>query len=170
MLIDLQQRLQPAIDGASEVLASSIWLTHLAQRLRVPVVCTEQYPRGLGPTVPELRALLPDDCMVEKIHFSAVAEEGMTQVAGGRRPQVVVAGTEAHVCVLQTVLDLLSAGRSVFVVEEAIGSRRSSDKALAIARMRHHGADIVSREMVAFEWLRRAGTDTFREISRAFIR
>lgn len=170
VLVDLQQRLQPAITGAPEVLAAGIWLTRLAQRLGVPVICTEQYPRGLGPTMPELRALLPDECVIEKIHFSAVAGAGVEQVAGGRRRQVVVAGTEAHVCVLQTVLDLLDAGRSVFVVEEAIGSRRTRDKDLAIERMRRHGADIVSREMVAFEWLRQAGTDTFREISREFIR
>jgi nicotinamidase-related amidase len=170
LLVDLQQRLQPAIDGASGVLAASVWLTRVAQRLQVPVICTEQYPRGLGPTMPELRRLLPDDCVIEKTHFSAVAAGNLLQVAGGERPQFVVAGTEAHVCVLQTVLDLLDAGRSVFVVEEAIGSRRSSDKAVAIDRMRRHGADIVSREMVAFEWLQQAGTDLFRQISREFIR
>ncbi|MCV6340164.1 isochorismatase family protein, partial [Pseudomonas aeruginosa] len=86
------------------------------------------------------------------------------------RRQFVVCGSEAHVCVLQTVLDLLGRGREVFVVEEAIGSRRSSDKALAVERMRQAGAMIVSREMVAFEWMERAGSDRFREISRNFIR
>ncbi len=170
LLVDLQQRLHPAIDDGPQVLAACVWLTEVAGRLGVPVVCTEQYPRGLGPTVPELRRLLPDGAVIEKTHFSAVAQGNLPQVAGGERPQVVVAGTEAHVCVLQTVLDLLDAGRSVFVVEEAIGSRRPSDKALAIERMRRHGADIVSREMVAFEWLQRAGTDLFREISRDFLR
>ncbi|MBF2899746.1 isochorismatase family protein, partial [Pseudomonas aeruginosa] len=86
------------------------------------------------------------------------------------RRQFVVCGSEAHVCVLQTVLDLLGRGREVFVVEEAIGSRRPSDKALAVERMRQAGAMIVSREMVAFEWMGRAGSDRFREISRNFIR
>ena len=120
--------------------------------------------------MPVLRGLLPDECIVEKIHFSAVPEQRLLQAPGGDRAQFVVAGTEAHVCVQQTVLDLLAIGRRVFVVEEAVGSRRSADKALALARMRAHGADIVSREMVAFEWLRQAGSDLFREISREFLR
>ena len=170
LLIDLQQRLHPAIHEGEQVLEHSLWLTRVAQRVGVPVICTEQYPQGLGATLPALRALLPDSALVEKIHFSALAEGGMGVAAGGERGQFVVAGTEAHVCVLQTVLDLLDAGRRVFVVEEAVGSRRPSDKALALERMRRNGADIVSREMVAFEWLRRAGTEVFRQVSREFIR
>lgn len=170
VLVDLQERLQPAIDDAAGVLETSIWLTKLAKQLEVPVICTEQYPRGLGSTVPELRACLPAAAIIEKIHFSAVAGGGLFRAAGGDRPQFVVAGTEAHVCVLQTVLDLLAAGRQVYVVKDAVGSRRSADKALALSRMRSHGADIVSREMVAFEWLRQAGTDVFRRVSRDFIR
>lgn len=170
LLVDLQERLQPAIEDAASILEASVWLTKLAGQLAVPVICTEQYPRGLGSTLPELRAHLPAAAIVEKIHFSAVAEGGLFRAPGGERRQFVVAGTEAHVCVLQTVLDLLAVGRQVFVVEDAVGSRRGSDKALALARMRRHGADIVSREMVAFEWLRQAGTDVFRQVSRDFIR
>ncbi len=170
LLVDLQERLYPAIHDATAVLEASSWLTRLAQRLGVPVICTEQYPKGLGPTMPSLRALLPDDCRIEKMHFSAVAEGALFRAVGGDRAQFVVAGTEAHVCVQQTVLDLIAAGRRVFVVEEAVGSRRRTDKALALERMRAHGADIVSREMVAFEWLGQAGTEIFREVSREFIR
>lgn len=170
LLIDLQERLQPAIDGAEQVLAASLWLTRVAQRLKVPILCTEQYPRGLGSTVPTLRSLLPADGIVDKIHFSALPEGRLLKLPGASRPQFVVAGTEAHVCVLQTVLDLLAIGRQVLVVDEAVGSRRPADKALALARMRAHGADIVSREMVVFEWLGQAGTDEFRELSRDFIR
>lgn len=170
LLVDLQERLYPAIDDGEGVLEASLWLTRLALRLDVPVICTEQYPQGLGPTLPALRGLLADQCLVEKIHFSAVVEGGLLRVAGGDRAQFVVAGTEAHVCVQQTVLDLIAAGRRVFVVKDAVGSRRSTDKDLALERMRAHGADIVSREMVAFEWLGQAGTDIFRQISREFIR
>lgn len=170
LLIDLQQRLHPAIHEGAQVLEHSLWLTRVAQLVGVPVICTEQYPQGLGTTMPALRTLIPDSALIEKIHFSALAEGGIFAAAGGERAQFVVAGTEAHVCVLQTVLDLLDAGRRVFVVDEAVGSRRPSDKALALERMRRHGADIVSREMVAFEWLRRAGTDVFRQVSREFIR
>lgn len=170
LLVDLQERLHPAIDDAASVLEASLWLTRLAGRLGVPVICSEQYPQGLGPTMPALRALLPEQCVLQKIHFSAVAEGGLFRLPGGDRAQFVVAGTEAHVCVQQTVLDLIAAGRRVFVVADAVGSRRSSDKALALERMRKHGADIVSREMVAFEWLGQAGSEIFREISRDFIR
>ncbi|MCX7150641.1 MAG: isochorismatase family protein, partial [Rhodocyclales bacterium] len=81
-----------------------------------------------------------------------------------------VCGMETHVCVLQTVIELLAAGKQVFVVEEAVGSRRDADKALALARMRDAGASIVSREMVAFEWLRRADSEVFREVSKTFLR
>lgn len=170
LLIDLQERLQPAIDNAGLVLEASIWLTRVAQRLHVPVICTEQYPRGLGMTMPALRNLLPAAAIVEKIHFSAVPDGQIFQLPGGDRGQYIITGTESHVCVQQTVLDLLDAGRQVFVVEEAVSSRRASDKALALERMRQNGATIVSREMVVFEWLRQAGTDQFREISRDFIR
>jgi nicotinamidase-related amidase len=170
LLVDLQERLQPAIHDAAAVLAASVWLARVAQRLQVPVICTEQYVKGLGPTMPDLRRLLPDECVLEKMHFSALADGRLLQLAGGERAQFVVAGTEAHVCVQQTVLDLLAAGRNVFVVDEAIGSRRASDKALAVERMRQHGAEIVSREMVVFEWLRQAGSELFRTISREFIR
>lgn len=185
LVIDIQERLQPFIDQGDAVLAHSQWLVRVAQRIGVPVICTEQYPRGIGPTVPALRELLPDSAVVEKIYFSAVAEcagglagqgsdgaegGGIFAAPGGERRQFVVVGTESHVCVMQTVLDLLAAGRRVFVVEEAVGSRRASDKALALERMRRHGADIVSREMVAFEWLQRAGTDLFRGVSRDFIK
>ncbi len=170
LLIDLQERLYPAIHEGAPVLQHNLWLTRLAQQLSVPVICTEQYPNGLGPTLPALRQLLPDSAMVEKIYFSAVPEGGVFNAPGGNRAQFIVTGTEAHVCVQQTVLDLLESGRRVFVVDEAVGSRRPSDKALALERMRHHGDDIVSREMVAFEWLRQAGTDRFRQISRDFIR
>ena len=170
LLIDLQERLYPAIHEGAKVLEHNLWLTRLAQRLTVPVICTEQYPQGLGATLPDLRTLLPDSAIVEKIHFSAIPEGGIFNAPGGNRAQFIVTGTEAHVCVQQTVLDLLDSGRRVFVVDEGVGSRRPQDKTLALERMRHHGADIVSREMVAFEWLRQAGTDRFRQISREFLR
>lgn len=170
LLIDLQERLLPAIDGGGAVLEQAIWLTRVARRLGVPIGATVQYPQGLGPFPPALSDLLAPGESVDKIHFSAVRDECFASLPGATRPQVVVAGTEAHVCVLQTVLDLVAAGREVFVVAEAVGSRRAADKALAIERMRAAGAAIVCREMVAFEWLGRAGTPLFREVSREFLR
>lgn len=170
LVIDLQERLLPAIDGGVTVIEQATWLVRLAQRLDVPVIATEQYPKGLGVTGAELRALLPAEGLREKIHFSATAGAGLFDLPGGERQQFIVCGTETHVCVLQTVLGLLAAGREVFVVDEAVGSRRPRDKALGLARMERAGAVIVSREMVAFEWLEQAGTDVFREVSRNFIR
>ncbi|AYC31927.1 hydrolase [Pseudomonas cavernae] len=170
LLIDIQERLFPAIEDGPALAEHAGWLLQVAQRLDVPVLATEQYSKGLGPTIAALREQLDEPALIEKIHFSAARESELFQRPGGDRQQFVVCGTEAHVCVLQTVLDLLERGREVFVVAEAVGSRRTEDKALALERMRAAGASIVSREMVAFEWLERAGTELFREISREFIR
>jgi len=170
LLIDLQERLAPAIDGIAEVLRHNAWLVDVARRLGVPVAATEQYPAGLGPTVPELAGRLAAGEIVGKIHFSAAADGCLAALPALARPQVVLTGTETHVCVLQTALGLLAQGKEVFVVAEAAGSRRASDKALGLERMRQEGCRIVSREMVAFEWMQRAGTDTFRAVSREFLR
>lgn len=170
LVIDVQGRLVPAIFGWQALLDQVVWLIRVARRMAIPVLACEQYPQGLGPTHPVVAAELPPDCVAGKLQFSAVAG-GCHGLAGvGGHSQVVVCGMESHVCVMQTVLDLLAAGRQVFVVEAAVGSRRESDKALALARMRQAGATIVSREMVAFEWLRKADSELFREISRDFLR
>lgn len=170
LVVDIQERLLPHIHDGEAVLANAVWLVKVAQRLGVPVMLSEQYPKGIGPTVAVLRGLTSAETVAEKLHFSCVAAKCLDGLQGKERPQVVVAGTESHVCVLQTVLDLRGQGKEVFVVAEAVGSRRPADKELALARMRSHGIHIVSREMVAFEWLRQAGTDLFREISREFLR
>ncbi|KAA3655314.1 MAG: isochorismatase family protein [Proteobacteria bacterium] len=170
LIVDLQARLLPAIDQGEAVVAHTVWLMQIARRLGVPVVITEQYPHGLGPTAPAVLDEAEGAQRVEKICFSSHSDARLAGTAVDARPQVVVCGAETHVCVLQTVLDLRAAGKAVFVVEEGVGSRQPRDKALALERMRTHGIDIVSREMVAFEWLERAGTDVFRAISRNFIR
>ncbi len=170
LVVDVQGRLVPAIAGWQALLDQVIWLIRVARRMEIPVLACEQYPQGLGPTHPAVAAELPDGCIASKLHFSAVAGacHGFDQAGGPA--QLVVCGMETHVCVMQTVMELLESGRKVFVVEEAVGSRRDSDKALALARMREAGASIVSREMVAFEWLRKADSDLFRDISRNFLR
>lgn len=170
LIVDLQGRLLPAIDDGEAVLSQAAWLVDVAQTIGVPVLATEHCPQRIGLTDQELRSKLPPDCIVEKTHFSAVTEGALLQTAAGSRQQWIVAGTEAHVCVLQTVLDLLATGRSVFVVDEAVGSRRPRDKELALRRMQQNGAEIVSREMVGFEWLESADAPMFREVHRRFIR
>ncbi|MFO7641271.1 MAG: hydrolase [Candidatus Competibacteraceae bacterium] len=171
LVIDLQERLMPAIHRADEVVANGVWLIRIAQRLNVPILASEQYPRGLGHTVAAIRELLPAEAFMEKTHFSCAAErECMRRIDACGREQLVVIGTEAHVCVLQTALDLRAAGKEVYLVADGVSSRSPRDAELALERMRAEGVRIVSREMVAFEWLRQAGTDRFREISRDFLR
>jgi nicotinamidase-related amidase len=163
LVIDFQQRLMPAIDGASGVLANAGRLIEAAKKLGVPAVVTEQYPRGLGPTVPELAV----DGMpkLAKMDFDATRADGFFELLPKDRPDIVVAGCEAHVCVLQTVLGLIDSGHAVHVVRDAIGSRRAESKETAVERMRGHGAGIVTTEMALFEWLGTAADPHFREIS-----
>jgi len=170
LVIDIQERLAPAIHDTAAVTAHNLWLVEVARRLAVPILATVQYPKGLGPLVPVLAEKLQPEEVVEKIHFSAVADGCLDDLPALARRQVVITGTETHVCVLQTALDLLGRGKEVFVVAEAVGSRRPEDKALALERLRQAGCVIVSREMVAFEWLHRAGSDLFRSVSRDLIR
>jgi nicotinamidase-related amidase len=125
----------------------------------------------LGRTVTAIRELLPPDAFMEKTHFSCAAElECMRRIDMLGRDQVVLIGAEAHVCVLQTALDLRIAGKDVYLVADGVASRTPRDVELALERMRAEGVRVVSREMVAFEWLHQAGTDRFREISRDFLR
>ena len=170
LVVDAQARLLPAVHDGEQVLANCIWLVKVANELKVPVILSEQYPQGLGPTVPQLRELVAAENIVEKVHFSCVAEGCLPRIPAYSRDQVVLAGTEAHVCVLQTCLGLLAEGKQVFVVADAVSSRDPANRDLALERLRQNGAQIVSREMVAFEWLQRAGTDLFRRVSREFLR
>lgn len=170
LLIDIQGGLLPAIDGGGAVRDNAAWLVELAGRVGVPVLVTEHCSAKLGGTEANLRCQLDSAAIVEKTHFSAVTEGGLLALPPAARKHWVVGGTEAHVCVLQTVLDLLASGRSVFVVDDAVGSRHPRDKELALARMRQNGAEIVSREMVAFEWLAKASHPAFRGVLGEMIR
>lgn len=171
LVVDIQTGLLPVIADGQRVCEAAAWLLRLAGMLDVPVVVSEHFPDKIGETAPELLELLPPSAeRVRKTAFSAVRDGVLAHTAVGRAGQVVVAGTEAHVCVLQTVLDLLETGKQVFVVAEAVGSRRAEDRLLALERMRQAGAVVVCREMVAFEWLERGGTDVFREVLRTLIR
>jgi nicotinamidase-related amidase len=117
-----------------------------------------------------VRRLLPPHAIAAKLAFSCTDDGCLDSLPGAGRPQTVLCGTEAHVCVLQSALGLVAAGGQVFVVADAVGSRDPADRLLALDRMRQAGVVVVSREMVAFEWLRAAGTDRFRAISREFLR
>lgn len=154
VLVDYQGRLMPAIADGERVLGQALRLARIAQALGVPVIGTEQNPRGLGPNDAGLAALCGRT--LPKMHFDACAD-GLLQwlpAAGTPAPtEVVIAGCEAHVCLLQTSLGLLRAGHRLWVAADACGSRRPDEHALAMQRLREAGAGVVSVEMVAFEWL-----------------
>lgn len=160
LLIDFQAKLMRAIDDAADAITNARRLIDAAAILGVPTLFTEQNTRGLGPTVTEL-APYPS-LIVHKMTFDACGEPSfLPRLTEGHA--VVVGGCEAHVCVLQTVLSLVENGRKVFVVRDAIGSRRPESKETAVRRMERHGADIVTTEMVVFEWLQTAENPRFRE-------
>jgi nicotinamidase-related amidase len=161
LIVDFQSRLMPAIEDGAVVTANARLLLAAAGLLDVPVAFTEQNARGLGATVPELASAAPGPVLA-KMTFDACRGGGLADLPP--QPDIIVAGCEAHVCVLQTVLGLLDAGRRVHVVQDAVGSRRAESKVVGLRRMEHHGAEIVTAEMVVFEWLATAEHPRFREV------
>ena len=160
LVIDFQVRLMPLIDAGPTAVANAQRLLDGAAIFDIPVLFTEQNPRGLGPTVAELAR---SDLTVHKMAFDAVREPEFLERLPGDRT-VVVAGCEAHVCVMQTVLGLLDRGKQVYVVRDALGARKPESKETALRRMERHGAEIVTTEMVLFEWLRTCDHPSFRKV------
>ena len=169
VLVDFQQRLMPAIHRGEAVLREAARLADAARLLGVRVIGTEQNPEGLGPNVEAIRQRC--DSTIVKMHFDA-CEDGLLGVLrkddAGTRCEVVLAGCEAHVCLLQTALGLLRGGHRVWVVGPACGSRAPSDHELAMQRLRQAGAVIVSPEMVAFEWLHDCRHASFKPVLQLF--
>ncbi len=168
LIIDMQEKLLPAIPVREQLLTNQVRLIAAAKLFGVPISVTEQYPRGLGPTAAELRSQLPGLAIRDKVRFSAAECLGWGTAAESidARHQVVVAGIEAHVCVLQTVLDLLAGGFQVFVVGDAVGSRSKLNWEIAFRRMSAAGAIVSSTESVLFEWCEVAGSPEFKQISQ----
>lgn len=165
--IDLQERLGPAIDGIGPVVANAARLFDAAAHLAVPLCVTEQYPKGLGPTVASLRQK-PITQLLEKTAFGALREPDIAAAASAWREEgrdcAVIFGTETHVCVLQTAMLLLASGWRVALVADACGSRFARDKQAGLDRLARAGAEVLTTEMVLFEWLERANTDEFRTL------
>lgn len=161
VLVDYQARLMPAIHEGAAVLQTAHRLSRAAELLSVPIVVTRQYPHGLGDTVEPLSALAAT--VVDKTRFGGGVEVLATLPQD--RPDVVIAGCEAHVCLLQTSIDLLDAGRRLAVVADACGSRAPASHSYAMRRLQAAGAQIVTMEMVAFEWVRDSRDPTFKAIS-----
>jgi len=170
LVVDIQEKLAPGIHQPEKLIENCRWLIKAAQLFDIPVMASEQYPRGVGPTVAPLRELISEDCIKDKLIFScADSPECLEMIEQQKRNQIVIVGMESHVCVLQTALRLQELGKEVFVVADAISSRDPLDIELAIARMSKAGIHIVSREMVAFEWLRGSGAPQFKTFSKEFL-
>lgn len=164
-IIDIQERLLPAMFEHERVLRAAGQLARGAALFDLPVIVTEQYRKGLGPTVPELASAIPGFAPIEKLAFSACGADGfLAELRGRLISQVVLCGIEAHVCVLQTCLDLLAEGVGVFVVADATSSRTPDNYRLAVERMRQAGAVIISAEMALFELAGEAGTEQFKKL------
>ncbi|MBM4179408.1 MAG: hydrolase [Ignavibacteria bacterium] len=164
--IDIQERLFPHIHEYNELARRSAILIRGLQLLEVPIHVTEQYVKGLGETIPSIREALDEYDAIEKITFSCCGSTDIeANILGSSRHHVLLFGIETHVCVLQTALDLIELGRTVIVVEDCVSSRSANDKRIAIERMRQHGAVITTMESILFEFLREAGTETFKKIS-----
>ncbi len=166
LVVDIQTKLLPAMAAPDPVVSNTARLMRAATRLGVPLLVSEQYPKGLGPTVPELAALAPVGAVLEKNAFSCAGDAGIVAKVGSLgRSQLVLCGIESHVCVLQTAIGFRALGYAVFVAWDATSSRREADRDLAAARLRAEGVALVGTEMALFEWLGKAGTPEFKEIS-----
>jgi nicotinamidase-related amidase len=167
VVIDVQEGFRKAIPGFDRIARATATLIEGAEAIGIPVVVTEQYPKGLGETAPEVAEHLPEDVRpLEKVVFSAAEADGF-DLQG--RDQALVCGIETHVCVNQTALDLLAEGVDVQIAEDAVGSRTEENKRVGLQKMERAGAEITSVETALFELLGRAGTDEFKAVQRLIL-
>ncbi|MDQ7250796.1 hydrolase [Dongia sedimenti] len=165
LLVDMQERLVPVMADAADLTARCGILLRAAYELGVPILASEQYPKGLGATIPSLAAFATR--RLEKMEFSAYANNAIKdELTRAGQKQIILAGIEAHVCVLQTGLELVAAGFQVFVVADAVASRRPESREVALHRVARAGATLITAEMALFEWLRSASAPEFRAISQ----
>jgi nicotinamidase-related amidase len=166
LLIDFQEKLFPAMHDKDKLLRNVVKLVQGAKVLEIPIMITEQYPKGLGPTIPEIKSLIPDIKPVEKVCFNCCDEDLFCSALDGlKRKQVLIAGIEAHICVYQTALALVGAGYDVQVVGDCVASREPENKVTALSRMVGEGVSLTTMEMALFELLKEAKGDKFKQIS-----
>jgi nicotinamidase-related amidase len=167
LIIDVQERLAPAMKQGDRVIKNCQHLIELAKMIDIPIILTEQYPKGLGRTVPELQSVLPQYKPTEKTAFNCCGEPAcLAQIRNLGRKKIIVIGMETHVCVLQTVTSLLKGGFIPHVVQDAVCSRTEENWKMGIEFMRDAGAVISGTETVLFQLLKVAGTEEFKKISQ----
>lgn len=165
LIVDFQDKLLTKIFNAGAILPQAIKLIRFARTLDLPLLVSEQYPKGLGPTNEAVARELGAVDRLEKTSFGCLGDQGFAEaLAGIGRRQLLVTGIETHVCVLQTVLGALDEGFQVFVAQDAVGSRRDTDHNAGLARMAKAGSELVTVEMAIFEILRDAATAEFKQI------
>ena len=165
VIVDMQERLIPKIYDKQTVISNAITLIKSAGILNIPIIVTEQYPKGLGPTIPEIKDLIVPWQPIDKICFSCFGSSDFSKkLKELKRDNLILCGIESHICIMQTALDGLKSGYSVFFVKDAISSRTKNNKETGFERMTQAGAITTSTEMVMFELLREAGTDKFKQI------
>jgi len=166
LVIDIQERLFPVMHDKEKLLRNVVKLIKGMQVLEIPILLTEQYPKGLGPTLPEIKELLPDVQPIEKVSFNCCDEEVFCKALDTlKRKQVLIAGIEAHICVYQTAMALFRAGYEVQVVGDGVASRESENKLVALFKMGAAGVSPTTTEMALFELLKVAKGDKFKQIS-----
>lgn len=170
LVVDVQERLLPAMHDGDAMVERCAVLMQAAQRLGIPVTVSEQYRKGLGPTVPRLDNIKGDAVVMEKMHFSCSADPAMAAhvegVSRSGRSQLVICGIEAHVCVTQTALGFKAMGLPVSVITDAVTSRRPESMRTAMDRLSAAGVTLANTEMAVFEWLHQAGTPAFKDLAK----
>ncbi len=165
LIVDIQQAMLKVIDTWKKVTQKVNQLTQVAETLGIPILLTEQYSKGLGATIPEVSGQISSPKVFHKEHFSACLESGfLSLIKSYHRHKIVVVGMEAHVCVLQTGLDLIREGYQLQLVADGVASRTTQNRDIALDLFREAGAVITSAEIVIFQWARGANTEDFRKI------
>lgn len=166
LIIDIQEKLMPAINKSEKIINNNVILIEAAKNMDIPILVTEQYPKGLGKTVEELDKKLENAVKFNKIVFSSCSKEVLDHMYSSKRKKVIITGAETHVCVFQTVRDLLKQGFYVFVAEDAVGSRTKENYDNSIALMREMGAVITNTETIVFDLLKESGTPEFKTMMK----
>lgn len=170
LMVDIQEKLTPLVLNHALLIENCQWLMRLANELGTPIHLSEQYPQGLGKTVPALLSEASNAIYSEKVHFSCASDTACRRKLQDANCQdIIIAGIETHVCIMQTALELIDLGKNVFVVVDAVSARHEIDHRYGLKRMKAAGIHLITREMVFFEWLRQAGTSRFKTLSQLFL-
>lgn len=171
LVVDVQEKLISAIHEYQRLVKNCVWLIQVAQILKVPVLVSEQYPKGLGATVKEIANCVPNQKFMQKMHFSCASDSTcLAEIEAIQRSQIILVGIEAHVCIQQTAIELAGRGKNVFVVADAVDSRNHDDAKYALKRMRQHDIQIITKEMALFEWAHISNSPEFKILIEKFLK